>query len=259
MKMRTIKWIIVLCFVGVIFINALANGLPLAGRTTGEISELYPNLFTPAGFTFSIWGVIYAGLLASVIRVLTIKKSDELVVIRIAPWWVLNFIANMGWILSWHYLQLKTSMIVMILLLYSLIQMSSKLAQTGHKSSDLKLLRVVFDTYFGWITVATVANFTALLVGLEWDGFGFSAEAWMIVVLFVILAIVSSTYYRGTSVFYLMPVLWAFYGIYSKHIDPDEFNGAYPAVISSIKIALLLIVLTAIVRFGMKFFQSKNV
>ena len=54
-------------FVLVLAMNTLSNVLPLNSQTMPEISAKYPSLFTPAGFTFSIWGVIYLGLMIFVI------------------------------------------------------------------------------------------------------------------------------------------------------------------------------------------------
>ncbi len=254
MKISTAKWITLIAFVGVILLNALANALPIAGRTTGDVSELYPNLFTPAGFTFSIWWVIYVGILAYVLRVLTIKKVDELAILRVTPWWVVNAIANMAWILSWHYLYLYTSLFLMLILLYSLIRITSKLAQVSSTSRDLKLARFVFDLYFGWITVATVANVTAVLIGVGWKGFGIAPELWMSFILGVIVVISVVTYIRSVTVFYLLPVLWALYGIYSKHFV--EFGGEYPSVIRFVQLAFAVVLVTIVFRIVRKVLAS---
>ena len=58
----------VLAFLAVIVVNYLAVTLPIGGMTTGALSDLYPNLFTPAGLTFSIWGLIYLMVFGFVIR-----------------------------------------------------------------------------------------------------------------------------------------------------------------------------------------------
>ncbi|HNX79137.1 MAG TPA: hypothetical protein PKJ24_04610 [Prolixibacteraceae bacterium] len=58
-----IKFLNILFFAGMVVMNYLANALPLNGKNTGELSDAFPNLFVPAGITFSIWGVIYLLLL----------------------------------------------------------------------------------------------------------------------------------------------------------------------------------------------------
>jgi benzodiazapine receptor len=50
----------VIAVVAALIMNALVNILPLNGVTTAQVSDSYPNLFTPPGYVFSIWGVIYA-------------------------------------------------------------------------------------------------------------------------------------------------------------------------------------------------------
>ena len=100
----------VLLFVGVIAVNGAANALPINGLTTGAVSDLYPNLFTPDGFAFSIWGLIYLGLLAFLIRILS--TSDKTLVGKLFPWFAINCLANMAWIFAWHHLQVVTSLAI---------------------------------------------------------------------------------------------------------------------------------------------------
>ena len=58
-SINVLAFINLAAFLAVIVFNTLANSLPLNGRGTGELSDIYPNLFVPAGLTFSIWGLIY--------------------------------------------------------------------------------------------------------------------------------------------------------------------------------------------------------
>src|SRR5210317_556837 len=113
-----------LLFIGVIAVNGAANALPIYGLTTGAVSDLYPNLFTPAGFAFSIWGLIYTGLLAFLIRILA--TSDTALVGKLFPWFAINSLANMAWIFAWHHLQVTLSMVLMLLLLSSLIYLTAE-------------------------------------------------------------------------------------------------------------------------------------
>lgn len=65
-------------FMLVVVLNVLSNALPINGQTMPEISAKYPSLFTPAGFTFSIWGVIYVALLLFVIyQALPSQRNNE--------------------------------------------------------------------------------------------------------------------------------------------------------------------------------------
>ena len=169
-----------LFFVFMITMNALANGLPLNGYNTGEISDMYPNLFVPAGFTFSIWGIIYLLLLGYVAYSTPILwKRDETnllskAVITTANYFILTCALNGVWIMMWHMLLIELSLLLMLGFLVTLIVIYRKLQPHRIQLTGIQklFLYVPFVVYLGWISVATIANTTALLVHYNWDGFG---------------------------------------------------------------------------------------
>jgi hypothetical protein len=234
----------VLLFVGVIAVNGAANALPINGLTTGAVSDLYPNLFAPAGFAFSIWGLIYSGLLAFLVRIFT--TSDTQLVSKLFPWFSMNCLANMAWIFAWHYLQVITSLVLMLVLLISLIYLTTELRSSARSSKEIRFFNAVFEVYLGWITVAMVANFTALLVAFNWNALGISEEHWMLVILPVIVAIASVMYFKHTSTVYLLPIIWALYGIHAKHLG--VFQGQFPLVIAAVKLSIAALALSIIIK-----------
>jgi hypothetical protein len=234
----------VLLFVGVIAVNGAANALPINGLTTGAVSDLYPNLFTPAGFAFSIWGLIYTGLLAFMIRILA--TSDKALVSKLFPWFAINSLANMAWIFAWHHIQVVTSLVLMLVLLISLIYLTAELRSSSISSKEVRFFNAVFEIYLGWITVATVANFTALLVAFNWNALGISEEYWMLIILPVIVVIASVMYFKYTSVVYLLPIIWALYGIHAKHLR--IFQGQYSLVITAVKLSIAALLLSVIIK-----------
>ena len=184
--MKPSAWPIILAvvnavaFVAMVTVNGLANSLPINGRSTGELSDSYPNLFVPAGFTFFVWGVIYLLLLAFIAYqlVATLRGSPEGigVVTTVRVWFVVSSLANIAWIYAWHYERVLLSVVFMLVLLASLIAIYLKLQIGMAPSTSVRrwLVEVPFGVYLGWITVATVANVTALLVDVNWGGFGVS-------------------------------------------------------------------------------------
>lgn len=234
----------VLLFVGVIAVNGAANALPINGLTTGAVSDLYPNLFTPAGFAFSIWGLIYSGLLAFLIRILTTSNTE--LVGKLFPWFALNSLANMAWIFAWHHLQVVTSLVLMLVLLSSLIYLTAELRSYTRSSKEIRFFNAVFEVYLGWITVATVANFTALLVAFNWNALGINEEHWMLIILPVIVVIVLVIYVKQTSAVYLLPIIWALYGTHAKHIG--VFQGQFPLVITVVKLSIAALLLSVIIK-----------
>ncbi len=246
MKIETWPLVLVilnaLAFAGVVFVNGLANALPINGRTTGALSDLYPNLFVPAGFTFSIWGVIYVLLLLfagfAVVAVVRAVPPAVEAVRAIDLFFLLSCLANAGWVFTWHYRRVGLSLVVMLVLLGSLLAIYFRLG-IGIGSPNRTVaafVHVPFSVYLGWITVATVANATALLIDLGWNGLGLPESAWAILLVIIaaviaLLAIVR----RGDDAFALV-VVWALAGIAAKRLEPfaDGRAVGYVAVAAAL-------------------------
>lgn len=161
-------------------VNGLANSLPLGGRTTGELAAEYPNLFVPAGVTFSIWGVIYLGLMVwAVVQFLPGRRD---VGRMLAPGFALTSVLNAGWLFSWHYRQVEVSTVVMAGLLVTLVGLNARMgggwAPERLRGPVPESARFAFGVYLGWISVALIANVTALLVAWQWEGFGIPHAVW---------------------------------------------------------------------------------
>ncbi|ARK24837.1 lantibiotic ABC transporter permease [Sporosarcina sp. P37] len=223
--------------------NTLANILPLNGQTTGELSDKYRNLFAPAGFTFSIWSLIYLLLLGHVIYQLGLfqKRKNPELLRQVGIFFIISSVLNASWIFLWHYEYLLFSVIVMLLLLLTLIKITAITSNASLTSREVFFIKLPFSIYFGWITIATIANITAFLVSIDWSGFGISDVTWTIIIVFLGAAIGIITAVRRQDIAYALVLVWAYYGIYSKHISANGFNGEYPAIITSVIICLLLI------------------
>lgn len=214
-----ITWLL---FVGVIAVNALANILPINGYNTGQISAFYPNAFVPAGFTFSIWGVIYLLLLSYTIgfTYYSIRGQQHpkafIFIERINTYFLLTCIFNMSWIVAWHYLQIELSVLIMLLFLTTLIQLFLKSITIAR---DLTLtqrfiLQTPFIVYLGWISVATIANITALLVAYKWTALSIASVYWSAVMILIAIILAVYMLIQFKAVPFAIVVAWAFWGIY---------------------------------------------
>jgi hypothetical protein len=207
-----VKYLNVLLFTGMIVMNYLANALPLNNKTTGQLSDSFPNLFVPAGLTFSIWGIIYLLLIGFCIVQFT--ASNQTAIANIGWLFAISCILNALWIVFWHYGKLPLSLIVMFGMLVTLIYINIVI-----KDLPFGLIKASFGIYLGWICVATIANVTALLVNYNWNGFGISGEIWTIFMISVAALIAALTLYRLTNPFIGLSVIWAFIGIAIKRQD----------------------------------------
>ncbi|MFX0142878.1 MAG: hypothetical protein ACFE9C_02275, partial [Candidatus Hodarchaeota archaeon] len=182
-------------FIATVIVNFLAVLLPIGGNTTQELSDAIPNLFVPAGITFSIWTFIYIFLgFFSVYQIRDIFKKDKIemkFLDDIGYFFIIGSVANIIWIIVWHYQLVPLSLVFMIILLVSLLLIYIKLDIGRSEVSKIEkvALHIPFSIYLGWITVATIANVTAVLVVLGVPGFGLLAEIWTILVIAVAVLI----------------------------------------------------------------------
>lgn len=240
MDKRTIILLNGIALVTILTINALANILPINGMNTGEISALYPSLFTPAGFTFSVWSVIYLLLIGFVLAQRTISTSPNF--FELSLWFWLSCLANGGWILAWHYQYLVASVVIMITLLFSLVRIFLLMQSVSLSTPVQKVLvKLPFTFYLSWICVATIANVSALLVSWSWEGGPLSATSWTIVMMSVatVLAIYIVAHFREPA--FLLVLMWALFGIYSKWTGTENNSIAWVALAELILLALLFI------------------
>ena len=218
----------------VLYLNYLANALPLNGRTPGELSDLYPNLFVPAGLTFSIWGIIYLWILIWVgmqaVALLTGKQAPGAAK---AGWWFLaTCLLNIGWLFAWHWEQLLLSVGVMITLLYCLVRLNQAISNGISADSPWEkwTAHLVFGLYQGWITVALIANVTALLVGSGWKGGTALAESdWAIIMVEAGAALAVVMVWKFNHLFHGVAVAWALYGIYLKRTAEVSSDSTFVA------------------------------
>ena len=189
--------------------NYLANALPLNGKTTGQVSDNLSNLFAPAGLTFAIWGVIY--LLLAIFCVLQFTPYARNTAINLGWVFALSCIFNAAWLLAWHYERLPLSVLIMICLLMCLVFINMQI-----KGQPNGLVKAAFGVYLGWICIATIANVTAMLVGLDWNGLGISPVVWTIIMIAAGTLIVSFTLLRLNNPYIGVAVVWAFIGIVIK-------------------------------------------
>ncbi len=215
-------------FLGVIVVNGLANALPINNRTTGELSDLYPNLFVPAGLTFSIWGIIYLLLAIFIVYqlVCAVRRGPggSSFIDRIGVLFFISCLANIGWIFAWHYEMVPLSLLLMLVLLGPLIAIYLRLniGKSGAGRAERYFVHLPFSIYLGWITIATIANVTALLVNINWGRFGLSEQFWAVAVIIVGIAIALWVLFSRRDAYYPLVVDWALLGILLKRLSVPE-------------------------------------
>ena len=231
----------ILAFVIVIIVNSMANAVPLGGQTTGEISAKYPSLFTPAGYVFSIWGLIYLGLAIFIIwqALPTQRENQNLAAIRIP--FITSCACNAIWIFVWHYDLLVLSLVFMLGILISLVQIyrTLNIALSDAPLAERLMAHLPFSIYTAWITVATIANLSAFQINQGWDDFGFAAPTWTIIKIAIAGSIAATILFRRRDIAFVLVAVWASAGIAVKHEAIPLVAGA-ATVIALLGILLVL-------------------
>lgn len=232
--------------IAVVAVNALANIIPFNGLTTGEVINRDPIYFQPAGWTFAIWGVIYLLLLAFVIYSLLPIGRRDLRVRRIGPLFLVANLANIVWLVLWHYQQWLASVIVMTVLLISLILIYVALRRRRDRTTypgraERLMVWTPFSVYLGWITVAFIANVSIWLDRTGTDAAGISPRWWaVLMILLVLLVTALMAIWRRDPAFTLVAV-WALLGI-----GVEQWDRSLLVAITAIVALLLAAVLTVV-------------
>jgi hypothetical protein len=211
-----VKWANLIAFALTVLVNGLAGSTTiLGGKLTAEISDANPTLITPAGYVFSIWGIIYTLLgVFAVFQALPSQREGKIQE-RIGWLFVFSSLLNIAWLFLWQFEYLSLSVVLMFLLLASLIAIYLRLNISKSAASLREKLAVhlPFSVYLGWITIASIANVAVTLVSVGWDGFGISPETWATLIVIVALVITLAVTITRVDVAYGFVVIWALAGI----------------------------------------------
>lgn len=230
---------VILATVVMITVNALANILPINGLNTGQVSDQFKVFFVPAGYVFSIWGLIYLALAAYTIYQALPAQKENPFLRKIGWWYVLGSLSNSAWIFFWHYQLFPFTLVMMLILLASLLAIYVNLRIGKQKTSRGMrfFVHLPFSIYLGWITVATIANVTDVLSYAGWNGFGLDGKIWAVIMLAVALVVAGLMAFTRRDLAYLAVLVWAFIGIGVK------FTNVSPVYEAAWIAAFLVVVL----------------
>lgn len=239
---KAMRWVNLVAVIATVVVNGLANALPLNGQGTGEISDRFQVYFVPAGYVFSIWGLIYLALIGyATFQALPAQRENPRLR-RIGTLFAASSVANIAWIFLWHYERFEPTLVAMVTLLISLIAIYLRLniGRSRVPAAERWLLHLPFSIYLGWITVATVANVTSLLDYLSWGGWGIAPEVWGVIMLVAAGAIATAVSFTRGDVAYMLVIVWAFAGIGVKQSETAVVAGT-----AWVMTALMVVVLVA--------------
>lgn len=238
-----------LAYTVMIAANCLSIFLPLNGKTQAQLSAQYPNLFTPAGFTFSVWSVIYTFLLGFIIYQFFVlfktNHRDKMRILSISPLFICVCLCNVSWLFAWHYEMTTLSVCIMLVHLFLLITIHEKLVLSfSWWPLPSKLwLDIPFSIYLGWICVATIANIAAWLVSKGIYLSFFSPQEWTVTMVLTALLVGVFYVFARNNGLVALTIAWALYGIISIREDAGR-KGSYIIIAASeIAMGILLLIM----------------
>ncbi len=225
----------------VMAVSAVANIVTINGYRTGQVSDLYPTGFTPAGWVFSIWSVIYLGLLAHSLGQIVGSPGVRRRGAPLRPAFVVSAAANIAWVFAWHHRLIGVSFALMLVVLATLVIIHRDLRKQIPPTRVQRLLvDVPFSLYFGWITTATIANFGALMTSRGGYPFQLTMDQWALVSVIAAIAVYVAMGVATRDSVYCAVFVWASLGIFLK---PDGISTPVRiAAITGTSIVLLLVI-----------------
>lgn len=228
-------------FLATLVVNTLATTLPLNGRTTRELAEGYSTLFLPAGFAFSIWGLIYLGVGLLIIYQFTAPRNEVLEVVDTIGWLLLlSSLLNTAWIFAWHYERVILSLVFMLSLLIVLVLIYGRLQRRRKVSvAEQRFVHIPISLYLSWIFALSIANIAVTLISLGWEGSGLSLETWTITGIVAVGVVTWALLKANDDIWFAMVSVWAAAGALVRHVV--YLQGQYRRIIMWLGVSLLLV------------------
>lgn len=228
-------------------------------KDVGEISDQYNSLFTPSGATFAIWGLIYfALLLFCIYHIASAWRKDFTHIANrdtnsIGAWFTANNLGAAAWVMAWTSDKIGLSVALIFFQLLCLVVIHARLGlyNPARRAISTVFTQIPLSIYFGWVTIASIANTAIYLKSIDWDGWGYSDSSWTVFMIGVAALLTIIIVFARKNVVYGLVVIWALYGIISKR---ESINAAiYEEIIKAAWIGIALIAAGCIVRLAMNF------
>jgi hypothetical protein len=211
----------------VIWWNYYSNTGNIGGKTVGELSAQLGNLFTPAGYAFAIWGIIYLALTSQAIYMVWAAFSKKVAsdfISQMGPFLISVNVLNAAWLYFWLTESTGISVVVMLGMLVGLVILILNLGMNlpSKTKTGNWLVRMPISIYAGWITVATVANISAYLAKLDWSGWGISELSWALIMIGVATLVNIFMLFSRNLIAFPLVAVWALIAIASRHAASEK-------------------------------------
>lgn len=249
------KVVNVVVFIIVCAVNAVAGAGKIPGlQGIGSVSNKFNTELTPAGYAFSIWGVIY---FCEAIFVLAqccpwTEEQKNLYFGRIGWWHMLTCISNIVWVPVFCVatkvsVALAAVPLAFILVCLMFILVRSDLGAVKRSTwIDYVAVDFGFSLYAGWVTVATTLNVALGLSALGWDGSPWTPEGWTVLLIIVVALLAATVVFTRRASLYAIPVAWAVFAI-SVANNGETYDN--PTIVTVAQVASGVVLGTGVLQF----------
>ncbi|WP_395626472.1 hypothetical protein [Daejeonella sp.] len=253
MKTKILALLNLLAFAFHLTFTSLVQMGKLSKMDMAQTSAKYDTVFAPAGITFSIWGIIYLALISFSLYHLYAafykakNEPSNLITNSLGVLFIINNLATALWLLAWLNEELLISVILMLIQLTALILIHIRLNRLNIIStfSFQFFTNIPLSIYFGWISIATIANISAYLKSINWTG-GISESLWAIILIAIASLITLFMVIIRKNIPFGLVVLWALYGIVLKRQQVNAIE--FESVIQASFMAFIIIFIGLIIR-----------
>ena len=230
-------------FAATIIVNGMADILPIAGVKTAEVSQRYQHLLSPANFAFVIWGLIYALMAVFVWYLFKHKETAN----KCGPWFIISCVANMAWIVLWHYQLLWLTLACMAVVTGAVLMMQERLKDERETIAQKLIVQGSVGLYFGWALVALAANAAACLMKSGVSPFTAGAQVAAGGALLGIALLTMYFLLRYGNAFFGAAVVWGLTGVLVEQFI--HYRARYPLALA----ACAMMILFLLVRMWQQF------
>jgi hypothetical protein len=225
-SLKPMRWLTLILQVISVLFSYLVELFPI-GRPIAEVTDQYDSLFRPAGYTFSIWGIIYVALIVYCVYQLKPSQAGHLAYERLNKYVRFNAVMGIAWQISFRYDWIPISAAIIILMLIAGIILFSRAHYNVNRRHYNPWLTVPFSLNLAWLSVATVANLSILLRYryIWWNGAGMEAETWLVIMLAIVLLITQSVSTNFKDFVFPLVICWACIGIWVRLKNNDEVSS----------------------------------
>lgn len=212
-----------------LLLNYLSSQAIFFKASQAEISDKYLNLLAPAGFTFAIWGLIYLGMAVTLFIPFSKRISapfKEAYRSILAPILLQILFLNMMWLVAWSSDLLLIALIIILIYYQRLLDGLKRISATPLLRDHLWSLKYPWGLHYGWLIVATFANFNTYLVSKGFPGTGGLAVFASLVLILVIVGLGLYAFAKYGNGLVMVPILWALLGVLAKHRPGSDFGSA---------------------------------